>query len=196
MLVCLSVVWWWSMHNSLAISLPPLSTVLYRRRNGGYTGFTPMSCPSVCPSVSPSVCRQGFGNFLKKLLAQFISYLAFTLMGWVSLPLYILVFLALFSALWWPNIWSKIGFPELFFLKLLAPFKVFLRNSHLCSTRLQNRNLYCIFLDEGGSDQSTGILSPFMGIACLIWTPAWTSNYNEIWYDAVWFSTWSSGMYK
>ena len=40
-------------------------------------------------------------------------------------------------------------------------------NSHLCSTRLQNRNLYRIFLDEVGSDQSGGILSPFMGTACL-----------------------------
>ena len=34
----------------------------------------------VCPSVHTSVCIQGFWNFLKKLLAQFISYLAFTLM--------------------------------------------------------------------------------------------------------------------
>ena len=35
-------------------------------------------------------------------------------MGWVSWPLYIFVFLASLSALWWPNIWSKIGFPEPF----------------------------------------------------------------------------------
>ena len=68
---------------------------------------------SVRPSVRPSVCRQGLRNFLKKLLAEFISYLAFTLMGWVSWPLYIFVFLASFSALWWPNIWPKMGFPEL-----------------------------------------------------------------------------------
>ena len=47
-------------------------------------------------------------------MAQFISYLAFTLMGWVSWPLYIFVFLALFLAPWWPNIWLKMGFPELF----------------------------------------------------------------------------------
>ena len=58
--------------------------------------------------------KWGFWNFLKKLLAQFISYLAFTLMGWVSWLLYIFVFLASFSALWWPNIWPKIGCPELF----------------------------------------------------------------------------------
>ena len=35
-------------------------------------------------------------------------------MGWVSWPLYIFVFLASFSALWWPNIWPKMGFRELF----------------------------------------------------------------------------------
>ena len=45
--------------------------------------------------------------------------------------------------------------------------KVSLKNSHLCSTQLQNRNLYWIFLDEVGSDQSGDILSPFMGTACL-----------------------------
>ena len=55
-----------------------------------------------------------FWNFLKKILAPFISYLAFTLMGWVSWPLHIWVFLSLFSALWWPNILPKIRIPELF----------------------------------------------------------------------------------
>ena len=58
--------------------------------------------------------KWGFWNFLKKLLAQFISYLAFTLIGWVSWPIYIFMFLASFSALWWPNIWPKMGFPEIF----------------------------------------------------------------------------------
>ena len=72
-------------------------------------------------AIQTSVCRQGFRNFLKKLLAQFISYLAFTLMGWVSWTLFIFVFLASFLALWWPNIWPKMGFPELF-KKLLAQF--------------------------------------------------------------------------
>ena len=66
--------------------------------------------------------KWGFWNFLKKLLAQLISYLAFTINRWVSLPLYIFVFLASFSALWWPNIWPKMGFPDLFFFKLLAQF--------------------------------------------------------------------------
>ena len=58
--------------------------------------------------------KWGFWNFLKKLLAQFISYLAFILMEWVSWSLCIFVFLASFSARWWPNIWPKMGFPELF----------------------------------------------------------------------------------
>ena len=124
----------------------------------GYTGFT--GCLSIRLSVRPSVCRQSFQNFLKKeLLAPFISYLAFTLIGRISWPLYIFVFLALFgrkwrfwnflkitkknnwlnsfhtwhlplwgesldpytffvflatfSALWWPNIWPKMGFLQL-----------------------------------------------------------------------------------
>ena len=59
-------------------------------------------------------------------------------MGWVSWPLHISVFL--------PS---------------------FLKNPYLYCTRLQNRILYGIFLDEVGSDQSGGILSPFMGTACL-----------------------------
>ena len=62
------------------------------------------------------------GTFWKKLLAHFISYLAFNLMGWVSWPLYIFVFLASFSALWWPNIWPKMGFPE--------PFEKTIGSSH------------------------------------------------------------------
>ena len=132
-------------------------------------------------------------------------------MGWVSWPLYILVFLASFSALWWPNIWPKICFPKLFektigsihFIpdiypygaslltpiyfgvpslifgplvvkylaengvsgnlkkKLLAQLISFLKNSHLCSTRLQSRNLYWIFLDEVGSDQR-GVYCPHL----------------------------------
>ena len=50
------------------------------------------------PDVCPSVCRQGFRNFLKKQLAQFISYMEFTLMEWVSWHLFIFVFLASFLA--------------------------------------------------------------------------------------------------
>ena len=73
----------------------------------------PDVCPSVRPSAWPSVDKVSGTFWKKKLLAQFISYLAFTLLGWVSWPLYIFVFLASFSALWWPNIWSKMGFPEL-----------------------------------------------------------------------------------
>ena len=145
-------------------------------------------------------------------------------MGWVSWPLSILVFLASFLALWWPNIWPKMRFPQLFEknigpihfipgiypygVTLLTPihfhvpslifgplvakyltkngvsrtlkkkywlnsFSFFLKNSHLGSTWLQNRNLYWIFLDEVGSDQSGGILYPFMGTACFISILLW-----------------------
>ena len=73
----------------------------------------PSVCPSVRPSVRPSVDKVSV-TFWKKLLTQLIPYLAFTLMGWVSWPLFIFVFLASFLALWWPNIWPKMGFPELF----------------------------------------------------------------------------------
>ena len=79
----------------------------------GYTGFTPMSVrPSVRPSFRPSVDKVS-GTFWKKLLAQFISYLAFPLMGWVLNLIHFHV-PSPFSALWWPNLWPKMGFPELF----------------------------------------------------------------------------------
>ena len=85
---------------------------LHRRWNGGILDSTP--CLSVHVSVHPSVCRQGFRNFLKKVLAQFISYLAFIPLWGESWPLYIFIYLGSLSALWWPNIWPKKGFPELF----------------------------------------------------------------------------------
>ena len=92
------------------------SSFLYPRSTEGGMGVNWIHsdvCTSICPSIRPSVDKVS-GTFWKKLLAQFISYLAFTLMGWVSWPLYIFVFLASFLALWWPNIWPKMGFPELF----------------------------------------------------------------------------------
>ena len=64
---------------------------------------------------------------------------------------------------------AKNGVSGTFWKKLLAQLIFFLTNSHLCSTRLQNRNLYWIFLDEVGNDQNGGILSPFMGTACFVW---------------------------
>ena len=48
----------------------------------------------------------------KKLLPQFIWYLALTLMGWVFWSVFIFVFLASILSLWWPNIWPKMGFSE------------------------------------------------------------------------------------
>ena len=55
--------------------------------------------------------KWGFRQVKKKTI-QFISYLAFILMGWVFWLLYIFVFLASFADLWWSNIWPKMGFPE------------------------------------------------------------------------------------
>ena len=105
------------------------------------------------PNIRPKNGVSGsFGKTIGSI--DFILYLAFTLMGWVFWPLFISVFLASFSALWWPNIW----------------------HSHLCSTRMQNINLYWIFLVEVGSDQSGGILSPFMGTACCCWNP----HYSDV----------------
>ena len=87
-------------------------------------------CLSIHLSVRPSVCRQGFGNFLKKLLAQFISYLAFILRG-ESLDPYS------FSCSW-PHFWAsgsqlygrKWGFWN-FLKKLLAPFISYLAFPHI-----------------------------------------------------------------
>ena len=98
----------------------------------GYTGFTPMS---VRPSVRPSVDKVS-GTFWKKLLAQFISCQAFTLMWWFLWPLFIFGFLASFLILWWPNIWPKMGFPVLFkktiglihFIPGIYPYGVILLN--------------------------------------------------------------------
>ena len=113
----------------------------------------------VCSYWETSVCRKGFRNVLKKLLAQFISYLAFTLIGWVSWPLYIFVFLASFSAIWWPNIWPKMGCPELFektigsihFIPGIYPYRVsFLTPIHFCVPCLIFRPLMAKYLAENG----------------------------------------------
>ena len=91
----------------------------------GYTGFTPISVgPSVRPSVRPSVCRQGFRNFFKKLLAQFISYLAFTLIGWVSWPLFIHCVHSLIFGPLVAKYLAEMGFPD-FFWKTI-PFITYL----------------------------------------------------------------------
>ena len=67
----------------------------------------PFVRPYICPSVCLFICRQRFRNVFKNLLAQFISYLAFTLMGWISWLLYVFHILASILAHWWPNIWPK-----------------------------------------------------------------------------------------
>ena len=135
----------------LVLIIPPL----HWRWNGGILDSP--RCWSVCLSVRPPTCRQDFRNFLKKLLAQFISYLAFTLMGWISWPLYILVILASFWALRWPNIWPKIGFPELFkktigsihFIPGIYLYRMsFLTPIHLCVPSRIFLPLVAIYLAE------------------------------------------------
>ena len=114
----------------ISFIIPPL----HRRWNVGI-----LDSPR-CLSVRPSVCRQGFRNFLKKLLAQSIPYI--------------------------PGIYP-------YGLSLLTPI-------HFCVPN-PNRNHCWIFLNEVVSDQSVGILSPFMGTACFscnIWGCVWIHPTN------------------
>ena len=60
------------------------------------------------------VYRQGLLQKNQQTSGPFISCIAFTVMRWVSWPLFIFVFPVSISALWWPNIWPEMGFPELF----------------------------------------------------------------------------------
>ena len=71
------------------------------------------------PDACPFACRQGFWikKQAKKISAQFISCLAFTLMVRVSLPLFIFVLLVSVLALGKQNIWQKWGFHN--FLRIL-----------------------------------------------------------------------------
>ena len=131
----------------------PFNSLYPRSTEGG------MGVYWIHPDVCPSVCRQGFRNFLKKLSTQFISYLAFTLMGWVSSPKYIFVILASFPALWWPNIWTKMGFLELFektigsihFIPGIYPYGVSLLTPlHFCVPSLVFGPLVAKYLAENG----------------------------------------------
>ena len=141
----------------------------------GVSLLTPMHfrVPSLIfgPLVAKYLAENGVSETFWKnyWLNSLHTWLAFIFMGWISWPLYIFVFLASFLSLWWPNIWPKMWFPKLFEKTIGSIHFFFLKNSHLCSTRLQNRNLYWIFLDEVDSDQSRGILSPFMGTARFFW---------------------------
>ena len=73
------------------------------------------SCPHFWPSGGQKLTEnRGFRNFSRKLSARFISSLGFILMGLVSGPLSIFVFVPSFLALWWPKIDRKSGFPQLF----------------------------------------------------------------------------------
>ena len=57
--------------------------------------------------------KWGFWNFLKKTLAQFISYLAFTLMGWVSWPLFLFGYfwmrwVLIRAGVYCPHLWAQL----------------------------------------------------------------------------------------
>ena len=163
-------------------------------------------CPSVRPSVRPSVCRQGFRNFLKKLLTQFISYLALTLMGWVSWPLFIFVSLASFLALWWPNIWPKMGFPELFektigsihFIRGIYPYVVSLLTPiHFRVPSLIFGPLVAKYLAENGVSGTffKKLLAQFISYVAftLMWWVSWPlyiflflASFSALWWPNIW----------
>ena len=86
------------------------SAILFVVVDGGYQGNPPFNPKRPCALGVTWFCC---GNWRHRSFGLFISYLAFTLRGWVSWPLFIFVFLASFSALWWPNICPKMGFLEL-----------------------------------------------------------------------------------
>ena len=99
--------------------------------------------------------KWGFRNFLKKLLVPFFTYLAFTLRGWVSSPLFIFVFLASFSALWWQNISPKMGFLDEVdndqsggILSLFMDTACFNCHCHETRPRLGSCHIFCIHRDD------------------------------------------------
>ena len=89
-------------------------------------------------------------------------------MGWVSWPLYIFMFLASFSVLWWPNIWPKMGFPELF-EKTLGSIQCFPEEFPSVWHRTAKYKSLLDISGRGGYWSELGILSPFMGTACYAW---------------------------
>ena len=92
------------------------SSFLYPRSTEGGMGvywIHPDVCPSICPSVPPSVDKVS-GTFWKKTIGSIHFIPSIYPYGMSLLTLYIFVFLASFLALWWPNIWPKMGFPKLF----------------------------------------------------------------------------------
>ena len=138
------------------------------------------------PNIWPKMM---FLQLFEKTIGSILVIPGFILMGRVSWPLYIFVFLASFFGPLVAKHLAENGVSATFWKKLLAQFIIFLKNSHLSSTRLPNRNLNWIFLDEVVSDQSGGMMSPFMGTACfsrssvkLQGHTGWKINdFNPIW---------------
>ena len=117
----------------LSVIIPPL----HRRWNGGILDSP--RCLYVRLSVRLST---RFPELFEKTIGSFISYLAFTLMGWVSWSIFISVFLASCLALWLPNIWPKMGFPE-FFEKTIGPIH-FIPGIYFYGVSLLTPIHYCV----------------------------------------------------
>ena len=101
----------------------------------------------------------GFPELFEKTIGPIHFIPCINPSGWVSWPLYISLFLALFSALWWPNIWPKMGFPELFektigsihFIPGIYPYGVsFLTHLHFRVPSLIFGPLVAKYLAENG----------------------------------------------
>ena len=92
-----------------------------------------MFLPSILDFRCPDIWQK-----MKKNVDQYISYQAFPVMGWVSWPLFISMFLVSISAFWLPNTWTKMMFSELlekqitqFFIPSMCCYMVSLVTSFL-----------------------------------------------------------------
>ena len=140
-----------------------------------YTCTLSRSLPHFRPSGGPIFGGKWvFRNFLKKKPYWLNSFHTWHLSLWgESLDYYTFSFsLPHFRPSGGQIFGIKMGFLE-HFEKSIGSIHFFLKIATLCSIRLQNRNLYWIFLDEVGSDQSGGKLSPIIVTACC--TSAFTS---------------------
>ena len=126
-------------------------------------------------------------------------------MGWVSWPLYIFVFLASFSALWWQNIWLKMGFPERFektigsihFIPGIYPYGVSLfTRIHFGVPSLIFGPLVAKYLAESGvfwTFRKNYWLSSFHTWHLSLWGESWPlhiflflASFSAFWWPNIW----------
>ena len=133
------------------------------------------------PLVAKYLAENGVSGAFWKTIGPVHFILAFTLIGWVYWPLYIFVFLASFSALWWPNIWPNMGFPELFektigsinFIPGIYPYGVsFLTPIHFRVTSLNFGPLVAKYLAENA-------------VSGTFWKNYWP-NLFDTWHLSLW----------